>query len=402
MTSSKNKLSGKPEWFVLPETIKVMEALNGEGGEARFVGGCVLDSLVNRKTFDIDIAVNLEPKEVIKRLEKNKIKAIPTGIDHGTVTAVVNGHAFEITTLREDVETFGRHATVKFTKDWEVDAKRRDFTINTLSANIDGEVFDYCGGIEDLRLGRVRFVGNAEDRVKEDYLRILRFFRFYAFFGQGEADSEALQACKTHAEQLKTISAERIGNEILKTLESNNIVKVWKLLSDCGVLQVVLPEARNIEALERLVELEEKFENKTSVARRLAVLLSDDKTVAEKLKLSNNQAKEISLLREDFLLRDIKDIHLVVYKEGNDVARSVLLMDAANNGESKNLRELYDAATSFRAPRLPVTGDDVIEAGITEGIRIGNILRSVEAWWIENSFIPKRVECLEKIKELSE
>lgn len=401
MINSNAKLSGFPEWFVLPETLKVMSALNNNGCEARFVGGCVRDALVNRKSFDVDIAVNLEPAEVLVKLNERGIKSIPTGIDHGTITAVVNGIPFQITSLRKDVETFGRSAKVEFTDNWEEDAKRRDFTINAIYADMEGNLFDYFGGIEDLRLGRIRFVGNAEERVREDYLRILRFFRFYAFFGKGNADREALSACENCAENLKNISAERIGNEILKTLEAENIAAVWQMMNETGVLKVVLPEASNIDGLNKLVSWEKFFENKNSVARRMAVLLEEGVGNIEfKLRLSKNLYKEILLMREDLKIEGEKEIKRLVYKYGNDICRSLVLVSAARNGEGENLKSLYEVATNFRAPRFPVTGNDVMEAGFSEGKEVGQVLSDVENWWMENDFVPKRLECLNRIKEI--
>ncbi len=200
----------KQAWMIAPETVTLMAALSADGGEARFVGGCVRNALCNRKVIDIDIATPLKPDEVIERLTAAKIHYVPTGLKHGTVTAIVDGKPFEITTLRVDVQNHGRHADVAFTADWKADAARRDFTINAMSATPDGDLYDPFNGVDDLRKGRVIFVGDAEKRIAEDILRILRYFRFLAHFGKGEADKGAIAACAKFAPQIKTLSAERL------------------------------------------------------------------------------------------------------------------------------------------------------------------------------------------------
>ncbi len=401
MTVQKGKLS-KQAWMVAPETVKVMEVL----GDARFVGGCVRDALANRKTVDIDIATPLTPEEVIEVLEKNKIKCIPTGLKYGTVTAVIEGKPFEITTLREDVVTDGRYAEVEFTDDWEKDAARRDFTINAMSATLEGEVFDYFGGIEDLRLGRVHFVGDALKRVEEDYLRILRFFRFFAFFGRGMADKEALEACIAAASKISTLSKERISKEILKLLESGNAAEVWKLMLECGIVRQFLPEAINIEALEKLIELENKYSSQSFAIRRLVALINNIDDVKTAMRLSGDQSDMVDKMfnmHSKISIKDIdkEDVQRLVYKHGNDMVRSLFLLAATKDNDTEGLHGLYNEATVFRAPRLPVQGKDILALGIEEGPEVGIMLRKVENWWLDNDFTPNRVECLDKIKTLS-
>ena len=226
-------LAGAP-WLTAESSRKLMDVLTASGAEARFVGGCVRDALLGKidADVDLDVATGLLPDQIIERLEAAEIKAIPTGIAHGTVTAIIAGQSFEITTLRKDVACDGRHADVQFTDDFELDAKRRDFTINAMSTDRLGRLFDYFGGVEDLKAGRIRFVGNAEERVREDYLRILRFFRFYARFGRPPADQQALQACKVEAAGLARLSGERIRSEMLKLLASGNAVAALTLMSE--------------------------------------------------------------------------------------------------------------------------------------------------------------------------
>jgi poly(A) polymerase len=408
MTPFNGKLS-KQAWMGAPETLKVMQALQEDGGSARFVGGCVRNALANRKILDIDIATPLKPDEVMARLKKNKIPYAPTGLKHGTVTAIVDGKPFEITTLRVDVNPHGRHADVRFTEDWRIDAARRDFTINAMSATLEGEVFDPFGGIKDLREGRVIFVGDADKRIHEDILRILRFFRFYAHFGQGPADPCALKACIANAALLPRLSAERIRQETLKILEAPRAAEVWKTMLENGITTHFLPEATDVRALERLIVLETAYHSQTHVLRRLAALLVINqegfKHAAAGLRLSNDQTRQL----HDMLFpktpvttqMDAADIRKLVYISGNDMARSLLLLAAAKEGTENNLKTLYEIATAFRAPRFPLEGTDVINLGYKAGPDVGLLLKSMEDWWINQDFQPGRTQCLEHMKAIS-
>lgn len=392
--------------MVAPETLRVMQVLQTGDGDARFVGGCVRDALVNRRVMDIDIATPLKPEEVVARLEADKITAVPTGLKHGTVTAVIDGSPFEITTLRRDVTAYGRHADVSFTDDWKVDAARRDFTMNALSATIDGDVHDYFGGMEDLRIGRVAFIGDAEARIREDVLRILRFFRFYAHLGRGDADAAALAACEKLADQIPRLSAERIRTETLKLLESPRCADVWHLMMEHRIVTQFLPEATHAERLARLVALEEKYHSPGFVMRRLAAVLEVTVQgigdISDDLRLSNEQTQQLYRMVEPAL-----DVHLrmtekqtraVVYRLGNDLVRSLLLLQAADKGQEENMPEIYACATGFRAPRFPMLGDDVLALGIAAGPEVGRILANIEDWWVAQDFAPGRTACLKKLQ----
>lgn len=394
--------------MVAPETHKVMESLMRDGGDARFVGGCVRDALVNRKVIDIDIATPLKPEEVIARLQTDKISVVPTGLKHGTVTAVCDGRPFEITTLRRDAATYGRHADVIFTDDWRVDAARRDFTFNALYATLDGDVHDFFGGIEDLRIGRVAFIGDAEERIREDVLRILRFFRFYAHLGRGDADAAALAACEKLSDLIPRLSAERIRTEVLKLMESPRAADVWQLMMEHRIVTRFLPEATNTQRLSRLIALEEKYQSHGFIMRRLAAVL--DVTVqgiidiSDDLRLSREQTQQLLALFEpsfEVTLRmDEKATRHAVYKLGNDVVRSLLLLRAAESGAEENLREIYGWATAFRVPRFPLVGNDVLAMGIAPGPEVGRVLADVEDWWAAQDFAPGRTKCLERLKAL--
>jgi poly(A) polymerase len=393
-------------WMVAPETVKVMAALLEDGGAARFVGGCVRDALVNRRVVDVDIATPLKPVEVIERLTRHKISYAPTGLKHGTVTAIVDDHPFEITTLRRDVATFGRHAEVAFTDDWKADAERRDFTINAIFSTLEGDIYDPCGGVEDLRLGRVRFVGDAAQRIHEDVLRILRFFRFYAHFGRGEPDAEALAACTKAAAQIPKLSAERIRQETLKLLDSDRCPEVWQMMSQRGVTAQFLPEAIRTETLENMVRLENEHHSPPFALRRLAALLDasgrDAGHIAQALRLSNEQGKQLAgmMAPETAVTAKMGDAEArrLVYRLGSDMALNLLLLSAARTGNKNEVNRLYQTITSFRAPRFPLQGEDLLNLGYAPGPEMGRVLNALEDWWLNKDFAPTRAECLEKLK----
>jgi len=277
-------------WMEAPETRAVLAALGGEG---RFVGGCVRDTLLGRAVGDIDIATPLTPDEVTRRLNAAGIKVAPTGLTHGTVTAVASGKPFEITTLRHDVETDGRHARVAFTDDWAEDAKRRDFTMNALFLEADGAVFDPMGGLGDLRAHRVRFVGDPMTRIREDVLRILRFYRFHAHYGAGEPDPSARVACRALAHLLPNLSRERVAAELLKLLAAADPVPALRLMKEDGVLAQILPEAPRLDQLAALIPLEPAPDS----IRRLAALIGGGaEQLAERLRLSTADRERLVVL----------------------------------------------------------------------------------------------------------
>ena len=406
MTVYHGKLN-KKAWMVAPETVKVMQALMATGVEARFVGGCVRNTLVNKPVVDIDIATPLKPDQVTENLEKADIKVIPTGFSHGMVTAVCDDTHFEITTLRVDVNPFGRHAQVEFTDDWEKDASRRDFTINAMSATVDGDIYDPFGGIEDLRLGRVIFVGYPEQRIQEDILRILRFFRFSAHFGKGRPDPAALVACAKLANRLPRLSAERIRQETFKILESDRCAEIWNIMLRAGVVTHFLPEATSVKPLERLLDLERDHHAHPFVIRRLAALI--DTTLrglvplTRALRLSNEQASQLMRLVHPGMrvTTDMRkeDVRKLVYHYGNDIARSLLILAAAREYSDGNLEELYNLATSFRPPRFQLVGDDILKLGWKQGPDIGRIMKTMEEWWIGQDFRPGRTELLTRLRD---
>lgn len=361
---------------------KLLKALGAKEGLTRYVGGAVRDELLGLPVSDLDFATRLRPDEVVERLQVAGIKAVPTGFEHGTVTAVSDGHPYEITTLRRDVETFGRRAAVAFTDDWREDAARRDFTINALMADpVSGEVFDYFGGVDDLKERHVRFIGDPLERIAEDHLRILRFFRFHARFGRGEPDARALEACAARANDLMALSRERIADELLKLLAVEDPTPTVGVMLDRAILKPVLPEiARQAaKSLRALVAAEGAAGIEPDPLRRLVALLPRDPEIAgdiaARLKLSNRARKRVACAAEP----DIgPDIRAMAYRIGVGCAVDRLLL-AGRPAEAKEIGD-------WTPPRLSVGGGMLIKRGLPEGPVVSRALRQIEERWIEAGF----------------
>ena len=393
-------------WMTAPETVAVMAAL----GEARFVGGAVRNALLGASVVDIDIAVPMPPSEALARLTARNIKVVETGIDHGTVTAVAGHHAFEITSLRRDVETDGRHAKVVFTDDWAEDAARRDFTINALYASADGEIFDYATGVEDLIAGRVRFMGEARTRIAEDYLRVLRLFRFHAWYGRGEIDAEGLRAAAEARDKLKTLSAERVAKELLRLLEAGNPAPVLRVMAAAGILPEILPGALQLPRLERLAEIEAENSFSREPVLRLAALLPDNGEAAhstsDRLRLSNADRLRLEqVLSGEHIAAGLsaRDARQLLYRFGTACFRDKVLLQWASAPRATGAlawRMLLKMAESWQRPRFPLTGRDVIEAGVPEGPEVGRILGLVEDWWIQTDFAADEGACRDQLNQV--
>jgi len=386
-------------WMTEGPAARVMRALTAEGDEARFVGGCVRDALVGRTIRDIDIATPLPPQRVTELLDKAGLKAVPTGIDHGTITAVADKTGVEVTTLRRDVETDGRHAKVEFTDDWQADAARRDLTMNALSADATGKVHDYFGGIDDLFAGRVRFVGDPRQRIVEDYLRLLRFFRFHADYALDGFDQPAVAAAKELAPQLKTLSGERLRQETLRLLTARRGPDVWGEMLGLGIVQHYLPWATSLDRLRWVAELEQSHGLTPDPIRRLAALTMTGcgREVAETLKLSRAEGERIIALdaaRDPFDASSARAVRRQIYAWGNDGARDRLLLDWLDRIDHAAGSDALVTIERWRRPRFPLKGADIVKLGIPEGPRIGEILQRIEAWWIEQDFAPDRAACL--------
>ncbi len=408
-------------WMRSPAVRRVVEALTANGPPARFVGGCVRDMLLDRDVSDVDIATPLLPAEVMDRLKKAGVRTVPTGIEHGTVTAVVDDpdspfKHFEITTLRADVETDGRRATVAFIDDWAADAGRRDFTLNALYADGDGAIYDPVGGLEDLRARRVRFVGDAQQRITEDVLRLLRFFRFQAVYGRAPADKAALAACTAMAPLLVSLPGERVAHELLRLLGAQDPAPVLSLMAGQGILKLVLPEALVIDRLAALVPIEDRTVGGDPL-RRLAAMLATDEggagPAAERLRLSNAQKSRLAAMAKIPL--DLDKVvsppaqRALLYRLGKaDFVDSVLLAWAdqvakgvvQDQGRDEAWQALLALAGQWPPPLLPVRGGDVRALGVARGPAIGRLLRELEEWWIAGDFSADREACLARLGEM--
>lgn len=386
----------------------VMSALSAKDGKARFVGGAVRNALLGEPVADVDIATRFTPDEVIRRLRAAGLRAVETGIEHGTITAIADGQPFEVTSLRRDVETFGRRAVVAFTADWAEDAKRRDFTINALYAGEDGTLFDYFTGLDDLVARHVRFIGDPHQRIHEDYLRILRFFRFYARYGRGEPDHEGMTACVAEKHGLRLLSAERVQKELLLLLQTRRAAPVLRIMQDRGILPEIVPVELHLPRLERLIAIEEALGMAPDPLLRLAALLPDSaaaaRSVAQSLRLSNEARGRIvaAAEKEDRIRPSASDsfVRAQIYRLGKPrFADQLLLRWAEAAGpEDASWRALFERAHDWRPPQLPVDGQDVMALGVSEGPEIGVHLRALEQWWIDQDFSATRPALLEHLK----
>jgi poly(A) polymerase len=361
---------------------RLLDALDAKAGATRFVGGCVRDALLGLAQSDIDLATRLTPQDVVARLQAAHIKAVPTGIAHGTVTAIPAGTPVEVTTLRRDVSTDGRRATVAFTDDWAEDAARRDFTINALSADpASGTVFDYYGGLADIEARRVRFIGDPLQRIAEDHLRILRFFRFHARFGLGEPDAEGLEACARRANDLMALSRERIADEVLKLLALPDPTATVALMIARGIFRPVLPEIESADRLAALVEAEKAAGIPPAAIRRLAALLPADPEIATdvamRLRLSNRLAKRLSSAADTDI--GVPRNEALAYRIGIAEAIDRILLHGTPGPELKALE-------NWQKPRLPVSGGDLIAMGLEAGPVVARTIQAIEEEWMGAGF----------------
>jgi poly(A) polymerase len=399
------------EWLKRPETGRVFGALTTSGAETRAVGGAVRDTLLELPVTEIDLATTAGPDQVMTLARKAGLKAVPTGIEHGTVTVIADGVPFEVTTLRRDVETFGRHATIAFTEDWEEDARRRDFTLNALYAGSDGRVFDPLGGYADLVAGRVRFIGNAEARIKEDYLRILRFFRFNAYYGKGPFDPEGLQAAVRLRSGLDQLSAERVAAELRRLLVAPQAIRAIDALFDYGLLPGLLGSVPRLERFTRLVAVDETLGIVPNAMVRLAALAifvhEDAERLAARLRLSNAEQAVLALGATDPARSRLPDdgaAKRALYRLGPDAFAAHMLIAWSDSGappDDQGWREALNLAERWQAPSFPLRGSDIMPLDDIEGPEIGAILRRLEAEWIVAGFALSREELLARAAALT-
>ncbi len=394
-----------PEWAKQKDVKNLMKII--DVNKSRFVGGCVRNHLINKEVKDIDIATIYTPNDILELLKKANIKAIPTGIEHGTITAIINDKKYEITTLRKDIDTNGRHAIVSFTNSWEEDALRRDFTINTLLMDMKGNIYDPTGrGLADLQSGKVIFVGNPEIRIKEDYLRILRYFRFHAAYGKGDMDKDSLKACIKFSAKLSLLSKERITDELLKILSLNRFVGALRIIKENNILPNIFKKLIHFSALEKMSEVQKN--------------MRDDRAWLKILILADCNKSYLSEIIENLCLSKRKNIHLyevldVIYsldfdsiksvkvqiykKKSNIVLDALILAYSYDYIDKQNFLNLYEFAKKWKAPILPVNGKDLLEIGIPQGREIGKALQKIEGWWIENDFKPNKEQSINYISQ---
>ena len=371
----------------------------GKESEARFVGGCVRKSLCGENIDDIDIATSLEPEEIKERLTKKNIKVIDTGISHGTVTAILNQKKFEITTLRKDILTDGRHANVQFTLNWEQDALRRDFTINAIYADIDGRIFDPLNGVSDLKNGKIKFIGSSGERIQQDYLRILRYFRFFTQYSKTDHDQDTIKSIKQNINGLNKISNERIFDELQKILSLKNVYSLFSRNQSKEIILNIFPQFKHHERLSRINNLDGKLRNKYDKYLILALLIIDQSNNYEyfchKYKTSNSIKKRFKNISKNF--KDLENkkfyseenIKKLIYLSNKDDVEDLLLFSACANNKIKTsiIEKLIDYVSICEIPKFPISGDYLKNYGYETGETLGNKLKLLEEKWIANNFV---------------
>lgn len=416
-----SSLAGQ-DWFEKPALKRIFALLNADGGEVRIVGGAVRNALLGLPVADVDMATTLTPDVVVARARAAGIKAVPTGIEHGTVTLVIDGEGFEVTTLRRDVETNGRHAQVAFGTDWQTDAERRDLTINALYADENGEIIDLINGLPDIETGTVRFIGDAATRISEDYLRILRFFRFFAHYGSGRPDADGLRASARAKDKLATLSAERVWGELKKLLSARDPSRALLWMRQSGVLSEILPETEKwgIDAIHGLVAAEQALGWAVEPMLRLAAIVPPDRerlaALSARLRLSKAEASYLSnWASAPAADPDLKDTALdrLLYRQGVEgmKARLKLALAAARADISAGdtamqkvarFSTLLARAEKFQKPAFPLSGADVMAAGVEAGPKVGNVLKSLEEKWIDVNFSLDRAALTARLKDMLE
>ncbi|MET0747356.1 MAG: CCA tRNA nucleotidyltransferase [Rhizobium sp.] len=408
-------------WFKDAALARVLSLLNGDGGEGRVVGGAVRNSLMGLDVSDIDLATTLLPAVVVERAKAAGIKAVPTGIAHGTVTLFIGGKPFEVTTLRRDVETDGRHAAVAFSTDWQTDAERRDLTINALYAGADGAVVDLVGGLADIETRTIRFIGEPATRIAEDHLRILRFFRFFAYYGTGRPDAAGLRACAAARSTLSSLSAERVWSETKKLLAAPDPGRALLWMRQVSVLNDILPETEKwgIDAVPALVATERALGWTPDPLLRLAAIVPPDgerlAKLAERLRLSKAEAARLAAWATAPGLDDGMSeaaFDRLLYRHGPEglstrlklalaIARGKAEGDFAEMSRSARLGKLLERTKSWKKPAFPVSGADALAAGITAGPRVGEVLASLEQQWVDDNFALDRATLLARLSDLA-
>jgi poly(A) polymerase len=387
---------GDSSWLRQGGVARLLALLDRDGEEARVVGGAVRNALLGEPIAEIDVATTAVPEDVVRRVEAGGWKAVPTGIDHGTITVVIDGKPFEVTTLRRDVETFGRKAKVAFGRDWIGDARRRDFTINALSATADGKLYDYVGGLADIAARRVRFIGVPQDRIAEDYLRILRFFRFHAWYGDGAPDSAGLHACILARAGLDTLSSERVRMELLKLLLAPHAAPTLAVMSETGILGTVLGGVPLLASFENVVKAEAASGVAPDAVRRLGALAvavaEDAERLAGRLRLSNAEAERLAALERWWRVSPKagdQAARALLYRLGpQSFADQVLLAWSRSEAGAADAAwcELAQLPRRWTVPAFPLKAADFTRRGLAAGPALGAAMRAAEQAWIAADF----------------
>ena len=405
------------KWLKTRPLQALFTALNREGGEVRVVGGAVRNTLLGTAVCDVDLATTHLPEVTMRLAGEAGFKPVPTGIEHGTVTVVVQGHAFEVTTLRKDIETDGRHAKVAFGTDWKADAERRDFTINALYATAEGIVVDHVGGLADIETRTLRFIGDAEQRIREDYLRILRFFRFFAWYGSGRPEADGLRASARLKDGIAQLSAERVWAELKKLLSAPDPSRSLLWMRQSGVLNLILPESEKwgIDSIHGLVRTEGDLGWQPDSLLRLMSIVPPDavrmEDMGKRLKMSNaERARLEAWARADAIKPELSEQALkkTIYRGSKQamldrirLAYAAARADAIGSDEAMiragAYARLLETATNYETPVFPVTGGDLLARGIEKGPALGEMLRSLETLWIESGFQLDRPKLLDKL-----
>ena len=378
---------------------KIFGAINNynETSEIRYVGGCVRKILNDEKTDDIDLATNLTPDQVKQCLVKNQIKFFETGIEHGTITAVIDDQNFEITTLRKDVKTDGRHAVVEYTTNWKEDSLRRDFSINSIYSDLDGNLYDPNTGHKDLNVGIIKFIGDPETRIKEDYLRIIRYLRFYTEYSKIDHEINIIKIIKKNIEGLGKISKERQFNELKKILKLDNFLKLFKNKTSCELFSLIFPQLKNFKKLSKLSKPKEKILKNKSLNFVISFLVIDETDNSDyfvyKYNLPNELKDKINFLKNNSLNKDItkifnkKDLQKIFYYEGKSSTIDLIDFNLLYFKESKKLSELKTYFEKLDKPEFPIKAQLLInDYGLKEGRELGQKLKNLEVKWIENNF----------------
>ncbi len=390
------------KWLREGAAQKLLGILDRDGEEARVVGGAVRNALLGVPVSEIDIATTAEPPEVMRRATAAGFKVVPTGIEHGTLTIVIDGAPFEVTTLRQDIETYGRHAKVAFGRDWKADAERRDLTINALSVSKDGAVHDHVGGLPDIEARRVRFIGDAKRRIAEDYLRVLRFFRFHAAYGEGPLDTDGLHACIMARNDLAQLSRERVRMEIMKLLVARGASGVLQAMADCGILGLLLAGVPNAVNFTAMTAAETALALPADPVRRLAalaVLVAEDaERLWQKLRLSNAEHIRLCEMAEGWRAMspslDDQKQKAALYRNGAEHYTDRALLAFARSGakpEDAAWHKLVTLPQRWPVPSFPIKAADLMERGVVRGPALGAALSAAEAAWIEAEFPDDKV-----------